>query len=643
MLPPLRGSGRPRRGVTLVEMLVVVALVVLMMTILVQIFQSATGAMTASRSIQELDVTLRQIDSMIRTDLGGVTAKMTPPNDPKNKSGYFTYGENGPADAQGEDTDDYLAFTTKAPEGQVFSGRQWIGSSNQGIQPITITSQVAEVIYFLRNGNLYRRVFLVVPDRASAMNLGQPANVLPATSANNYNYPTPIFGTSTYVSWQGMNDISARPNIVINGVSQISPIPNDLGDLTNRENRAFSPRFVNDFNLDGIPDDFNADGVPDCYQTLYTDGTNGNGGKPNANTFDTAVTRVNPASYDCYAFPFLYPGMYSMPAGATVASGTVTPPSNNYGWRHYTANHSPLENGDNLAAPSSQTWWGFPTWRETMTACGLNQMKNPTNAGGWGDPITGLYTIPTLFQQPLGLRPFAPNKSYPLNSTNFLPPVTQTGSNNPPPYSDGAGSASFVALPAAPNRVWEDDLILTNVRSFDVKAYDADAPLYNTTANGYLSAGYQDLGYGANSFVAGLSVDPTTGKFVGFPFQTVNDADGSSNPPTGFGHEGRIPPLPLDFRTDPRRGYPIGDNSAGVIRLNRVFDTWSTDYTNAPDQDIFLHGNPNSQTPTPIYPAFPPPYPAPLRGIQIQIRLADPRNERSKVLTIRHDFTDKLN
>ncbi len=25
---------------------------------------------------------------------------------------------------------------------------------------------MAEVIYFLRNGNLYRRVFLVVPDRA---------------------------------------------------------------------------------------------------------------------------------------------------------------------------------------------------------------------------------------------------------------------------------------------------------------------------------------------------------------------------------------------------------------------------------------------------------------------------------------------
>ncbi len=31
-------------------------------------------------------------------------------------------------------------------------------------QPVTITSDYAEIIYFLRNGNLYRRVLLVAPD-----------------------------------------------------------------------------------------------------------------------------------------------------------------------------------------------------------------------------------------------------------------------------------------------------------------------------------------------------------------------------------------------------------------------------------------------------------------------------------------------
>jgi hypothetical protein len=32
----------------------------------------------------------------------------------------------------------------------------------------------------------------------------------------------------------------------------------------------------------------------------------------------------------------------------------------------------------------------------------------------------------------------------------------------------------------------------------------------------------------------------------------------------------------------------------------------------------------------------------PLRAIQIQIRVTDPKSEQIKVLTIRQDFTDKL-
>ena len=71
MSTALKRRNRPRRGVTLVEMLVVVALVVLMMVILVQIFQSALGAMSASRTTQELDVVLRSIDSMIATAFTG--------------------------------------------------------------------------------------------------------------------------------------------------------------------------------------------------------------------------------------------------------------------------------------------------------------------------------------------------------------------------------------------------------------------------------------------------------------------------------------------------------------------------------------------------------------------------------------------
>ena len=173
-----------RRGVTLVEMLVTLAVLLLMMTAIVQIFQAATGSLSSAQVYQELDNQLRRLDATIRSDLDGVTCKLTPPNDPQNNPGYLEYGENEFADIQGEDADDYIRFTAKAPAGRPFTGRMWVPPPNSanltqaagtatlfqaGYQPITITSEYAEIIYFLRNGNLYRRVLLVAPERQSAI------------------------------------------------------------------------------------------------------------------------------------------------------------------------------------------------------------------------------------------------------------------------------------------------------------------------------------------------------------------------------------------------------------------------------------------------------------------------------------------
>ena len=113
-------------------MLVTVAVLVIIMTILVQIFQSATGALTAAQTIQELDNQLRLLDSTIRSDLGGATARFTPPLDPAQGLGYFEYGENEFADLQGEDSDDYIRFTAQAPPGQPFTGRMWVKSTALG-------------------------------------------------------------------------------------------------------------------------------------------------------------------------------------------------------------------------------------------------------------------------------------------------------------------------------------------------------------------------------------------------------------------------------------------------------------------------------------------------------------------------------
>jgi hypothetical protein len=194
----------------------------------------------------------------------------------------------------------------------------------------------------------------------------------------------------------------------------------------------------------------------------------------------------------------------------------------------------------------------------------------------------------------------------------MLPPVTEQ------PFNDGASYRPPPAFTPMPRSVWEDDLLMTGVRSFDVKALDPEL------------LSYVDLGF--------RDINPSNGNMPGFLQQGESLL-------RGFGHEGRIPSLMNDFRRDP--SYPmfnVGDDNAGVVRLRRVFDTWSTTYTHAPSASWLdpQAGPPPLGTGRPLYPSFPPPYPLPLRGIQIQVRLNNPTSQYIKVLTIRQDFTDKL-
>ena len=58
----------------------------------------------------------------------------------------------------------------------------------------------------------------------------------------------------------------------------------------------------------------------------------------------------------------------------------------------------------------------------------------------------------------------------------------------------------------------------------------------------------------------------------------------------------------------------VGDivtaNNSGVFRLRRVWDSWSTDYSQAPATGVNPNGFPAGPPYSPpIYPSYPPPYP----------------------------------
>jgi hypothetical protein len=324
------------------------------------------------------------------------------------------------------------------------------------------------------------------------------------------------------------------------------------------------------------------------------------------------LARTSNGNYDVLGFPYEVPGAFPSPQ----------PPTSNLGPLHIARadstgtvniNHAPLEIGDPLGYPTSaggyrMTGWMFPTKNETMSP-------------SWTDPV---------YQLNVNGGTQAPGLSLGANAT-LLPPMSAAYRMNPDFWVEPtpAGSDTFALTMGDPaglgvnKPLWkalvDEDAIATNVRSFDVKVLDVNTLIYH------------DLGYGdvnganlpANQYVANYLLQ-------------------------GFSHEGRMPPLTGDLRPDAQfPSYNVGDDNVGVRRLRRVYDTWSTDYSYPPWQTLDPNnwpGYPSVADPTvynpPPLPGYPPPYPATLRGMQIQIRFVDPRNEHLKVLTIRHDFTD---
>jgi len=135
---------------------------------------------------------------------------------------------------------------------------------------------------------------------------------------------------------------------------------------------------------------------------------------------------------------------------------------------------------------------------------------------------------------------------------------------------------------------YADDVILTNVIGFDVKGWD---PVYGD---------YKDLGYGGATYAS------TVGTTAAL----------------GLGHFGH-----------PNSGL------VGSATTARVYDTYSTSYESADASDGFDNG---SGTAGIIdddgEKGVAPPYPIPLRGIQVKIRTFEPDSKQVREVTVVQDF-----
>jgi prepilin-type N-terminal cleavage/methylation domain-containing protein len=191
---------RTRKGFTLVEMLIAVTLVLLMMTMFAQIFQMAGSSISKQRGLAENDQRSRTLQTIIKADLDKRSFRWvypfaanedvsTPQSNIGKRQGYFYISENNPYSG----IDDVLQFTVvttikdrNKDETPYYGQALNLANFNYPNQPdaddaqLTVNntglSTVAEVVYFVRRGNLYRRQLLIREPLSSAGSNPQPTD-----------------------------------------------------------------------------------------------------------------------------------------------------------------------------------------------------------------------------------------------------------------------------------------------------------------------------------------------------------------------------------------------------------------------------------------------------------------------------------
>jgi len=263
-IPPRRSNRPVRAGFTLVEMLVATTLVVMMLMLFAQIFGDTVRIMRNQQALAQNDQKARSVDSLLRVDLEKATFRqvrdkgvygITPlranwPVDAERQRGYMYFSENDPTDP----TDDVLQFTvdmrlthrnsdvgTLRGKATNIGGNANEPDNDDGIIGNGVgESPAAEVSYFLRGGNLYRRTLLLrnppTPSTAGASGQfpiqpgsGADGATVLFRSTSSPTYPNNFWNDFDYSAWNrqidpdGDNMVDAY-QVMFNGVDTLQNV-----------------------------------------------------------------------------------------------------------------------------------------------------------------------------------------------------------------------------------------------------------------------------------------------------------------------------------------------------------------------------------------------------------------------------------
>ncbi|HJT30979.1 MAG TPA: prepilin-type N-terminal cleavage/methylation domain-containing protein [Pirellulales bacterium] len=699
---------KSRSAFTLVEVLIAATLSLILIGAVVQVFATVGNAAAETRAVVQITDRLRSARIVLGEDLSNTTAEMLPPQRSDRSAGYFEYieGPDGPIfpgltgvpvaydinqtnstgtpvpDSTVGDCDDVLMFTAQAAAGTYFYGRirapsQVVDTSGRiWVMPVDTMAQssTAEICYFMRGNTLYRRVLLVKPDVGNIdptvfLWSQYPQYISAATTS----LPQPVWDIAFYDKF----DLSVRQKggsfDISNSTGGTQPpvlVPNTLADLTLRQNRYGHQPWVYPFDArfwdarfwtnpaTNVPGGFL--GLPTMRECSAYTGTPPGGSPPALTTGANGVGR--------WPFP-----LFEFNANNAIPLPPLATPS------------IPVAGNANVA---SGYLWGQPVYYTGA---------NPP----WAQPPVFPYYNPfAVAPAPPGLPLIYPYPTTPpagSTAVNYqpvttVPPGTWTGRiyltntvngglldlwSNPAPldqqdYTAAPRTGALYAFssayqPAGDVNVnfstrYADDVLLTHVLSFDVKAWDPTAPTIQTAAavggvppGTYLPGdpGYvQIINAWASAGLSTLqtSLQPTTsggfvvaqGAYVDLNYlgpviqpylasnmimaQALSSVSSFAGPgvaqfgsawSTGSGLSMVYDTGCFDYEND-----GIDQNQNGII----------DDFTNGLDDNGI--GGVDDLTEV----EGPTPYPVPLKGIQIRIRVFDPDSRQIREVTVTEDF-----
>ncbi|HWA99746.1 MAG TPA: prepilin-type N-terminal cleavage/methylation domain-containing protein [Pirellulales bacterium] len=722
---------RKRSAFTLVEVLVATAITLILMASVASIFALVTTGVTDSRAGLEMNDRLRFVKNILQSDLAGITAPTLPPLNPEADLGYFeliegpigpvhlttqanpqfnpsvtipavgstlttTIGGTAvavPSDEELDDTDDVLMFTSLSSNGQ-FKGK-WGTTYTQ-------TSPNAEIAWFCRGTNLYRRQLLVVPGYGTSQSndfsgntytmhgffLTYDASVRVEGGSRSFEYFGAGVGSSGPASASGQMGTGNSPGSPMMGIIK----SNSLGDLTKREHRyGHQPlRYPHDARFWGRVDATGGTGSPISGMGLPT---------------------LQETSTTSWPFP-----LYDPPTSAKVPpTGVFIPPTGGAAIisPNATASASSSTSGSAASAP--------PPSYATASGSGVdpNSYHMPMTASLTTAPMVGMNRAGSMS-----------TSTYTFGASGFT-------------SSLGVYCMQYYAGTRF------DDLMLQNVVAFDVKVWDPGAPVFevapstlsgsatstinesiapedpgyvrtlqkfmasptnitpaSTTIRGVTFGSYADLNYMHNvagvdpynpifrTLTSNTSMSTSAASSASFPMTlgsnatnyehalqayensiyTANSAAapggtrtyrplprphfaGPGDPRSGlFGLWPGNPAVPMATLLNPTFLATQAKEKYNVDRpIGAVYDTWSTHYErDGLANNLDARFNRFAGTVDPLYNGIdddgingvddpneveaPPPYPHPLRGIKIRIRVFEPDTKQVRDVTLSHEF-----